>query len=323
MRRRHALATVLATAAAAAARPAAAAPVPAECVVPAKAGGGFDLSCRLAQRMLAGERSVTLRYLPGGIGALAYTTVVGRQSGDAAQIVAFSSGSLLNLAQGRFGPHTEADVRWLAVVGTDYGVIAVRKDAPWRTLRDLARALQADPRAVAFGAGGTIGSQDWFKAALLARAAGVGHKRMRFVAFEGGGEALAALEGGHVQVVTGDAAEVQQQLARHDGVRLLAVLSEQRLPGLFAQVPTAREQGFDIVWPTARGFYLGPQVPEAAARAWTESFRRAMAAPGYAALRAAHGLHAQTLTGPELQQFIATRMQVYRALAAELGVPRR
>lgn len=301
----------------------AAPPNKAECVVPAKAGGGFDLSCKLAQQMLAADRAVQLSYLPGGIGALAYTTVVTRRPNDPSMIVAFSSGSLLNLAQGKFGPHTEADARWVAVVGTDYGVVAVRKDSPFRSLKDLASALRSDSRAVAIGAGGTIGSQDWFKAALLARAAGLSHKLMRFVAFEGGGEALAALDGGHVQVVTGDAAEVSQYLGQRPGVRVLAVLAEQRLPGLFANVPTAREQGFDIVWPTARGFYVGPKVTDAAYRDWTEAFRKAMAAPGYAAMLQAHGLYPLSLTGTELQQFIGQRMADYRSLAAEFQLPKR
>lgn len=301
----------------------AAPPNKAECVVPAKAGGGFDLSCKLAQQMLAAERPVQLTYLPGGIGALAYTTVVTRRPNDPSMIVAFSSGSLLNLAQGKFGPHTEADARWVAVVGTDYGVVAVRKDSPFRSLKDLANALRSDSRAVAIGAGGTIGSQDWFKAALLARAAGLSHKLMRFVAFEGGGEALAALDGGHVQVVTGDAAEVSQYLGQRPGVRVLAVLAEQRLPGLFAGVPTAREQGFDIVWSTARGFYVGPKVTDAAYRDWTEAFRKAMAAPGYAAMLQAHGLYPLSLTGTELQQFVGQRMADYRSLAAEFQLPKR
>lgn len=307
----------------------------AECIAGARAGGGFDLSCKLAQAMLAAQRPLQLRYMPGGIGAVAYTTIVNKRPADAQAIVAFSSGSLLNLAQGKFGPYTEADVRWLAVVGTDYGVIAVRKDSRFRSLQDVLQALKADPRAVAFGAGGTIGSQDWFKAALLARAAGVSHKLMRFVAFEGGGEAMVALEGGHVDLMTGDVAEVSQRLSitsgssssssgsGNAGLRLLAVLADKRLPGLHANVPTAREQGVDLVWPTARGFYLGPKVSDEAFRDWTDSLRKAMAAPDYAQQRAAFGLYPLSLTGDELQAFIRDSMARYRALAAEFALPKR
>ncbi|MEO6743907.1 MAG: tripartite tricarboxylate transporter substrate-binding protein [Caldimonas sp.] len=294
-----------------------------ECLVPAKPEGGFDLTCKLAQAMLAGTSAVRLTYLPGGIGALAYTTIVNKRADDASTLVAFSSGSLLNLAQGKFGPYTEKDVRWLAVVGTDYGVVAVQKESPFRSLQDILKAVKANPQKVVFGAGGTIGSQDWFKAVLLARAAGAGHKSIRFVAFEGGGDALSALEGGHVSVFTGDAAEVTQYLGRRSSVRVIAVLSEQRLPGVLAHVPTAREQGLDLVWPTARGFYVGPKVSEQAYREWSEALRKAMSDEGFPRRRESLGLFPLSLTGDELQQFVDSSMAEYRRLAAEFELPKR
>ena len=180
----------------------------ARCIAPAKPGGGFDLTCQLTRSALqeAGLTTVPLPivYQPGGIGALAFKSAVTQRPTDGHAIVAFSSGSLLNLAQGRFGPYTSRDVRWIASLGLDYGVIAVRQDAPFKTLAQLVSALRETPNRIVFGAGGSIGSQDWMKAALLARAAGVSHKAMRFVAFEGGGEALTALRGDHVQVLAGD-----------------------------------------------------------------------------------------------------------------------
>jgi len=294
--------------------------LPAECIIPAKVGGGFDLTCKLAQRMLAADRNVTLSYLPGGIGAVAYTTMVTQRPAEPSTLVAFSSGSLLNIAQGKFGPHTELDARWLVVLGTDYGVVVVRKDSPYRSLRELLAALKTDSRTVVFGAGGTIGSQDWFKAALLARTAGVSHKSIRFVAFEGGGDALLALRGGHVSVVTGDAAELT---GNEDDVRVLAVLSEQRLGGRLIGVPTAREQGADIVWPTARGFYLGPKVSDETYRGWVGVFRGAIGRPSFAADLAAHGLYPMTLMDEDLRTFIRSSMARYRHLVTEFGLAKR
>lgn len=299
-----------------------------ECVVPAKPGGGFDLTCRLAQSMLAatkaaGQPEMALSYLPGGIGALAFDTFVRQRTADDNTIVAFSTGSLLNLAQGRFGARSEKDVRWLAAIGADHGVIAVARNSPFRTLDDLVQALRSRPNDIAFGAGGTIGSQDWVKAALLARAAGVSHKVIRFVAFEGGGDALKALEGGHVQVVAGDAAELTLHLAQHTGVRVLAVLSGQRLPGRLASVPTAREQGFDIQWVTVRGFYMGRGVSDVAFRQWVDAFERARGTPAFVARRAELGLAPFWATGPELDRFITEGMTRYRRLAQEFQLPVR
>jgi putative tricarboxylic transport membrane protein len=301
-----------------------AAPDPPVCIAPAKAGGGFDLTCQLAEQVLRDARMLhgawQTRYLPGGIGALAWQHVQQRQPADGHALVAFSGGSLLNLAQGRFGPYGVRDVRWVASLGIDHGVLAVRRDSPFRSLADLMTALQRNPGGVVFGAGGTIGSQDWFKTALLARAAGVSHKALRFVAFEGGGDAFGALQGGHVQVVAGDAGEVGQMLAAGAPIRLLAVLSGERLAGQLAAVPTAGEQGHDLRWPIVRGFYVGPQVSDADYSAWVEAFASAMAAPGYAARRTAVGLIGPSLTGADLQAEVEREVTQYKALAREFGL---
>eukprot|EP01041_Mallomonas_annulata_P020342 gene20342-40075_t len=188
-----------------------------ECIAPAKPGGGFDLTCKLVQSALLEGKFVAdpmrVTYMPGGIGAVAYNTVIAQKPDAANAIIAFSGGSLLNLAQGRFGPHPVSAVRWIATLGNDYGVVAVHRDAPYQRLQDVVTALQKDSGRVVFGAGGTLGSQDWVKAALLVRAAGQDHKRMRFVSFEGGGEALKALGGRHIGIFTGDAAEATRAAA--------------------------------------------------------------------------------------------------------------
>lgn len=81
-------------------------------------------------------------YMPGGIGAVAYNAIVAQRPAEAGTIVAFSGGSLLNLAQGKFGRYNENDVRWLASVGSDYGMIAVREDSPYKNLKDLMEAFK-------------------------------------------------------------------------------------------------------------------------------------------------------------------------------------
>lgn len=146
-------------------------------------------------------------YMPGGVGAVAYNAIVAQRPGEPGTVVAFSGGSLLNLSQGKFGRYGVDDVRWLASVGTDYGMIAVRADSPWKTLKDLMTAMEKDPNSVVIGAGASIGSQDWMKSALLAQKANVDPHKMRYVAFEGGGEPVTALMGNHVQVVSGDLSE--------------------------------------------------------------------------------------------------------------------
>ena len=296
----------------------------AECVAPSRPGGGFDLTCGLATQAVQAVRPARpplhTRYLPGGIGAVAFDQVATGRLGGPGTLVAFSSGSLLNIAQGRFGPHPVSAVRWIATLGTDYGVVAVHRDSPHQHLQDVVAALRKDLTRVVFGAGGTLGSQDWMKAALLARAAGQDPKRMRFVSFEGGGEALKALRGGHIGIFTGDAAEAQQAVEKGAPLRFLAVLSQARLPGALAGLPTAREQGIDLVWPTVRGLYMAASAPDAAVRAWVAAFAEALAAPGYAALCSQHGLYPFARTGAALEDFVQRSLSEYRQLAQELGL---
>jgi len=295
-----------------------------ECIAPSKPGGGFDLTCKMAQTLMQENKlssdPMRVTYMPGGIGAVAYNAVVAQRPGEPNTIVAFSSGSLLNLAQGKFGKYGVSDVRWLAALGADYGAIIVKKDSPYKSLKDVAAVLKQDPTKVVFGAGGTVGSQDWMKAALTARAAGVNPRAMRFVAFEGGGEAVTALQGGHIQVYSGDAAEAATQIQAGTPIRVLAVFSDQRLPGQLANVPTAKEQGFDISWPIIRGFYMGPKVADADFNAWTAAFQKAMATPAFAKLREERGLFPMTLTGVELDVYVKRHTHQYAKLAAELGL---
>jgi len=293
----------------------------AECIVPSKPGGGFDQTCKLAQKGLEGSAALRLSYLPGGIGAVAWNSIVSQRHLEPDTLVAFSGGSLLNLALGKFGRYTSADVRWVAAVGADYGMIAVRADSPYKTLRELMAAMRHDPAAITVGGGGTIGSQDWIKLALIAKQAEFDPKKLRFVAFEGGGEAFTALLAGYVQVVSGDVSEATLH-AVSNKIRVLAVLSDARLPGALAQVPTAREQGYDVTWPIIRGLYMGPQVAEVDYRRWVAAFDRMMADKSFDQLRAAYGLYPFAMTGNLLTEYVKKTEENYRRQAAELGLVR-
>lgn len=294
-----------------------------ECVAPAAPGGGFDLTCRTTARLLneygiVGP-AIRTQNVPGGIGAVAMNQVLAQRRSDPNVIVAVSTGSWVNLAQGRFGRWTENDVRWIGTIGADFGVIAVRKDSKFQTLADLIAALKADPGSVPMGAGGAVGSQDWTKAALIAKSAGADPRKLRYVPFEGGGQAMAALLGGHIQVFPGDASEVQGQLAAGE-IRILATLSPQRLPGPFAETPTAKEQGADVEWTIVRGFYMPPQVPDAAYDFWVEALRKLQNDPRFAEARAGSGLFEYNLLGAEFDALAKRRTAEYRALAREVGL---
>ena len=295
-----------------------------ECVVPAKPAGAMDITCKLAQQGVQKEVSdmhMRISYLPGGIGAVAWNLMVSQRRAEPNTLVAFSGGSLLNLAEGKFGTVKAGDVRWVAALGADYGMIAVRSDSAIRNLKDLITQLKRKPESVLIGVAGTIGSQDWVKMALLAKRADIDPKVLRFVALEGGGESFTAMAANHVQVVSGDASEAALHTSTGN-IRVLAIFSEHRLPGVLSQVPTAREQGVDVVWPIIRGVWMGPQVSEADYTRWVGVFDRVLADPSFVQNRASHGLFPFAMTGKKLNEYVKNAVSNYSKQAQDLGVLR-
>lgn len=295
-----------------------------ECIAPASPGGGFDLTCKLAQSALLDgkhlSRPMRVTYMPGGIGAVAYNSVVAQRADDPGTITAFSTGSLLNLAQGKFGRYDETAVKWLAAVGTSYGAIAVRSDSEFKTLDDLVAALKKDPSKVVIGSGGTVGSQDWMQTALVARAAGIDPRSLRYVAMEGGGELATALLGGHIQVASSDISDAMPHIESGD-MRILAILADERLEGdIVEDIPTAKEQGFDVSWPVVRGFYMGPDVSAEDFAWWKNSFDELLASDDFATLRAQRELFPFAMTGDELDAYVKKEVAQYKSLAAEFGL---
>lgn len=294
-----------------------------ECIAPAKPGGGFDLTCKLAQSGLKDTNQLTkpmrVTYMPGGVGAVAYNKIVANDPANGDAIIAFSTGSLLNLAQGKFGQYTEKDVRWLAAVGTDYGMVAVNADSPLKTLQDLADALKKDPKSISFGAGGSVGGQDWLQTAMVAKAAGVNPKDMSYVALEGGGEAVTAVLGNHISVVSAGIAEMGPHI-ESGKIRVLAVFSPNRLEGKLKDIPTAKEQGFDVEWPVIRGYYMGPKVSDESYNWWKTHFEAMMNDPKFAELRASRDLLPFAMTGEELNQYVAKTTEEMRVLSKEFDL---
>ncbi|VFT45987.1 tricarboxylate transport protein TctC [Pseudomonas aeruginosa] len=122
---------------------------------PGVPGGGFDLTCKLAQSALVEAKLLSkpmrVTYMPGGVGAVAYNAVVAQRRATPAPSPPSPAARLLNLAQGKFGRFDENAVKWLAAIGTSYGAIACAHDSPYKKLDDLVKALKTDPSKVVIG----------------------------------------------------------------------------------------------------------------------------------------------------------------------------
>lgn len=293
-----------------------------ECIAPSKPGGGFDMTCKLAQAGLKDhgllDSPMRVTYMPGGIGAVAYNAIASNRRDEPGTLIAFSGASLLNLALGKYGRYDENAVQWLTTIGTDYGTLAVREDSPFKSLDDVIQALKKDPKSITVGGGGSIGGQGWAKIALLAKAAGVDPRELRYAAFEGGSEHYMALMGKHVDLVTGSASEIRAQ--RGNKIRALVVYSEERLPGELADVPTAKEQGYDIQWPLIRGYYMGPEVKQEELDWWKAAFAKLQSSEEFQQYLQDRDVLPLNVTGQALNDLVKKQVEDYRKLGEEFGL---
>ena len=298
----------------------------AECIAPANPGGGADFTCREVGRIMheLGVVDAPIRtvHLPGEGGGRAFAAVAGERSGDEDLIVAASNATATRLAQGAYGGLAVDDVRFLGAIGADPGVIAVPADSPYRTLADLLEAVAADPASVAFAGGSPPGGFDHLKVLMLLERAGLaGAREVRYTGTGGDADAILRAVGGDADAVTGDVSGIVRALEAGE-VRALATLTDERLGGAFADVPTAREQGHDAVAANWRGLYVPKDIPEAAYRRWSDGLARVAGSDAWAETAEEVGLVPFTLVGDDFQAWVTDVVEQIAVLSRDMGVVR-
>jgi len=295
-----------------------------ECIAPANAGGGWDFTCRQVGKALYDLKivpdPVQVTNMAGGGGGVAYADVVNKRNDDNDLIVAASSATSTRLAQGAYPGNTMDQVRWLGTVGSDYGVIAVAADSDINSLTDLMDKIKADPSSIAIAGGSAVGGWDHLKVLIAAKAAGIDDiRKIKYVAFEGGGEAVTQLLGGHVQAFSGDLSEAKGFVDSGD-IKVLAVLAPDRLPGDFAKFPTAKEQGIDAVGANWRGFYAPGGMSDDAYNFWVDAVAKVYVSDEWKDIMANNGLMPLDLSGDAFQAFVADQVAKTEALSKEIGL---
>ncbi len=260
MRRTGRLACALAASVAlAGAGLAGAAPVAAQQIklmVPANPGGGWDTTGRAVLAALEKEGIHTggsQVFNKGGAGGtIGLAEFVNSFKGDDHALLVMGAimvgGILTNKS-----PVTLDQVTPLARLTIEYNGIAVAPNSPFKTVKDFVDALKKNPGAVAVG-GGSAGGVDHITLALIAREAGVPVDKLNYIPYQGGGEMIAAVAGGKLDAAISGVSEFKQYV-ESGRLRLLAVTSEQPLPGVNA--PTLKGAGINVVIGNWRGI-VGP-----------------------------------------------------------------
>jgi len=243
-----------------------------EVVVHTGPGGGSDLLARAVATMIEKEKLLPVRMQvvnkAGGGGAVA-PAYLAEKAGDPHTLGFFTGVWLTNPITTDAAKVTLKDLTPIARLVLEPALIAVKADAPYKTLSDFTTAAKEKPGQLK-QSGGSVTSRDNVVRQLLQRSSSA---RWAFISFPGGGERIAALLGGHVNMMVIEPAEAGEHI-RAGNMRVLAQVSERRLSG-FPNVPTLKEAGFDVpAVPQVRGVVAPPGIPPANVAYWEDVFRR-------------------------------------------------
>lgn len=230
-----------------------------EIIAGSAAGGAQDRTARAMQRILTERKivatPVTVVNRPGGGGAISFA-YLNQHAGDA-HYVAVSSPTLLSNHIAGSSPLHYNDFASLALLFSEYIVIATRTESPIKSGRELMDKLRQDPGAISTAVATARGGMQHAAIGLLAKAAGADVRRLKVVVFNAGAESITAVLGGHVDIVSTAAANAAAQV-QAGRLRILGVAAPQRLEGLFASAPTWQEQGYPVSASNWRSV-LGPR----------------------------------------------------------------
>ena len=253
------------------------------------------------------------------ISELAYNHVVAERGDDAELIVAASSATTTRLAQNAYAGMTADQVRFVGAIGADPGVIVVAADSPYQSLDDLVDAIKADPGSVAFAGGSAVGGFDHMKPLMVLQKAGFTDiTAVKYIGVDGGADAITQTVGGFTQAMTGDMSEVVSFLANGD-IRVIAVLTDERVPG-FDDIPTAKEQGFDVVAVNWRGLYVPKGISDEKFDEWAGKLQQVADSPEWAQAMKDNGLAPFTKVGGDFQSYVDGLVADIATMSKELGV---
>jgi putative tricarboxylic transport membrane protein len=179
-------------------------------------------------------------------------------------------------------------------------VIVVPANSPIKSVKELADAVKADPAKVTW-AGGSAGGADHILAALFTKAAGSDPSKVNYIAFSGGGEALAAMLGGRVTAGVSGYGEFESQI-KAGKLRALAISSGKRLAN--ADVPTLKEQGMDVEVVNWRAIMAGPGITAEQKKALTETVEKVVKSKEWAEILKQRGWEDFYLAGAPFESFL-------------------
>lgn len=297
---------------------------PIEIVISCAPGCGPDNMARLMQRVFQEgryfETPVSVQNRPGGGGTMG-RTYVNQFAGNGHYVIAGDRGLLAAHALGRSGPHY-TDLTPVSILFGEYIGVAVKADSPIKSGRDLIERMKKDPTAHSFGIATSIGNINHQGVAAALKTAGVDIRKTRNVIFDSGALAITALLGGHIDAVPVSAGLWVPHL-KTGAVRVIAITSGERLPDLYANVPTWREQGANVTVFNWRAMFgpRGMTAPQVAY--WENTFKRFVETPEWKAELVLRNAVANFMGAAPMKKYMEEDYATVKAFLVELDLAKK
>jgi len=207
----------------------------------------------------------------------------------------------------------------IAVLFEEAIVVAVRADSPIKSADDLVARLRSDPSSLSIGIADAVGNHIHAAIAKPLKAAEVDIEKLTIVPFKSSAESMAALLGGHLDVISASTPNV---IGQHQAgnIRLLAVSTENRLKGPLASVPTWKEQGVDASYTSVQGLMGPPGMKPEQVQYWENALRKVSESPQWEAFLAKQNWRPKFIEHASMQAYLDENYASTRDLLQELGV---
>ncbi|HMO48353.1 MAG TPA: tripartite tricarboxylate transporter substrate binding protein [Rubrivivax sp.] len=287
-------------------------------MIPANPGGGWDGTGRALGKALqesGAAASVSFDNKGGAAGTIGLAQFVNSSKGDPNALMMMGAVMLGGIITGK-PPVSLSQATPLARLISEYQVFVVPADSPLKSMQEVIEQLKKNPGSVKWG-GGSRGSTEHIAAAMIAREVGVEPSKINYVAFRGGGEAVAAILGGNVTVGGSGYTEFGEYINTKK-MRALAVTSGSRIKGVDA--PTLKELGLNVEIGNWRGVYGAPGITPAQRTALIDMVVKATKSKAWAQAVEVNGWTPALLTGDAFAKFVDDDFASLRAVMAKAGM---
>jgi len=286
--------------------------------VPAAPGGGWDQTARVMELVLKNEKLIggaQITNVPGAGGAVGLPQFVNQWKGRQNALMV---GGLVMIGAllANKSPIKITQTVPIARLTGEYEVLVVPANSPFKTAKDFADALKADATKVSV-AGGSAGGTDHIMLGMIGKALGVAPKNLKYVAYPGGGPAVAALLGGHVSAGISGLGEFVEQI-KAGKLRALGISADKRQEGI--DIPTLKEQGIDVELFNWRGVFAPPGVSNDARQAMISLMEKMVVSPSWKQETEKRDWTSIPLFGEAFAKYVQDEMVRIEAILRELGL---